>query len=520
MAKAKKKKKRAKPAPVVATTTPRTAMRDDPLVPGRVRSGIPRLDYILKGGFQKGGIYAVMGPPGSGKTLFANQLCFNVVHGDPAARCVYVTLLVESYTKMFHHLAPMTFFDEKMIPERLTFVSGYPHLKEKGFSGLLSLVRKTIRERKATVLVLDGLESAVASAPNVQAYREFIHELQGLTALVGTTTLLLTTMREGIHLENALVDGVVELSDSLVGPRAVRELTVHKFRGSDYLRGKHEVEILDEGLVIHPRTEIQFDRPPEHATEERVRMRFGIERLDEMLGGGIPSGSTTAILGAPGTGKTLLGLSFLVEGARRGQHGVYFGFYEPPPRLIEKAREVGIELHEYVENGTIELLWQPPLEHMLDSLAEQLLEKLREDGSPRRRLFVDGIEGFRAASVYPDRMPRFLSAFTNQLRTMDVSTLIAEELELFRPEIAMPNPELANVVESVVLLRYVELRSQIHRLVSIMKMRESKYDRSIREFRITDGGLEVAASFKSAEAVLSGHARIRSERPPPRKRAK
>src|SRR5206468_9523153 len=126
---------------------------------------------------------------------------------------------------------------------------------------------------------------------------------------------------------------------------------------------------------------------------------------------------------------------------------------------------------------------------------------------PRRRLFIDGIEGFRAASVYADRMPRFLSAFFNQLRSMDVTALVAEELPLFRPEIDMPNPELANVVETVILLRYVELRSQLYRLISIMKMRESRYDTSIRELKIHDDGLEVAASFESAEAILTGYAR-------------
>src|ERR1044072_2884316 len=112
---------------------------------------------------------------------------------------------------------------------------------------------------------------------------------------------------------------------------------------------------------------------------------------------------------------------------------------------------------------------------MLDSLAEQLLEKSKGEEQARRRLFIDGIEGFRAASVYPDRMPRFLSAFTNQLRTFDVTALVTEELGLFQPEIAMPNPELPNVVETVIMLRCVELRSQLYRLVSIMKMRESRY---------------------------------------------
>ncbi|HEX8437253.1 ATPase domain-containing protein [Archangium sp.] len=478
----------------------------------RVQSGIPRLDFILKGGLKPGGTYAVMGPPGSGKTIFANQLCFNHIQKQDG-RCVYMTLLVETHAKMLAHLSSLRFYKQEYIPERLYYVSGYQEVREEGFTGLLELIRRTLRERRATLFIIDGMESAEQFAPNPQAYREFIHSLQTAASLLGCTTLLLSNVRGRTHMENALVDGVIELSDQLIGPRAVRELTVHKFRGSDYLRGRHEVEITDDGIVIHPRTEIQFSKPPEQAREQRLRMGFGLKRLDEMLAGGLPSGSTAALVGAPGTGKTLLGLSFLVEGARQGQRGTYFGFYEPPPRLIEKAEEVGIPLERYVKEGSIKLEWQPPLEHFMDSLAEQLLEKLGldEKTQERRRLFIDGAEGFRAAAVYPDRIPRFLSALTNQLRMQDVTTVITDELELFTPEVNLPTPELANVVETVLVLRYLELRSQMYRLLSIMKMRESAYDTSLREFRITPQGIDVADSFASAEAILSGHGRLRGE---------
>jgi len=472
----------------------------------RLESGVPRLDDILKGGFVQGSIYTVFGPPGSGKTIFANQTCFN--HIKRGGRCVYVTMLVESHAKMINHLSTLKFFDPSKVSDAIYYVSAYGTLKQHGFSEMLDLIRKTVKDRKADLLVIDGLESAEQIAPSSQVYREFIHELQAFSTLLGCTTLLLSTATDS-QIEESLVDGIIELSDTLVGPRAVREVTIKKFRGSDYLRGRHEVEILENGITIHPRTEIQFDRPPEQALEERVRMAFGIPRLDQMLHGGLPSGSTTTLLGAPGTGKTLLGLSFLVEGAKQGQEGIYFGFYEPPPRLCDKAEQVGIPLRHWCEKGLIRLLWQPPLEHTMDSLAEQLLERIRDKPVPRRRLFIDGVEGFRAAAVYHDRIPRFLSALTNQLRTYDVTTLMTEELELFSPSASSKNPELANVAEGVIMLRYVELRSQLYRLISIMKMRETRYDTAIREFRIKDKGIEVADSFESAEAILSGFPRLR-----------
>lgn len=483
--------------------------------PDRIKSGVPRLDDILKGGFLRGGTYIVFGPPGAGKTILGNQTCFNIIEQDDV-HCLYVTLLTESHAKMLRHLRPMSFFKEDVIAQqKLSYVSAFQVLKKEGPKGILDMLRQTLKAHKAGVLVLDGIEAINRLVPGEQEFVEFLYELMALTQVYDCTTLLFTVGNPNApHPENAIVDGVLELSLGLIGPRALRELTVHKFRGSDFLQGKHEVEITHRGIQIHPRTEIQFDKPQGSAQEKRIRMGFGVKSLDDMLQGGPLSGSATALLGSPGTGKTFLGLSFLVEGARQGHCGIYYGFYEPPPRLIEKAESIGLPLKKYVDNGQIELMWQPPLEHYLDSLAEQLLEKIKKENTKeRQRLFIDGIEGFRAANPYPDRMGRFLSAFTNQLRTFDVTTLISEELGLFKPEVDMPNPELGNVVESIILLRLLELRSQLYRLLSVMKMRESQYDTTIREFRITPQGVLVDKSFEAAELLLTGQGRVTSGGP-------
>jgi circadian clock protein KaiC len=476
----------------------------------RVTSGIPRLDFILKGGLFQGGTYTLYGPPGAGKTILANQLCFNHI-ARTGKHCIYMTVLAESHAKMVRHLASLAFFDAAVVGRELKYIAAYQALRSDGLDGVLALVRSTLAHERPSILVIDGLESLEDAAGQRTRVKEFLNQLQAFTALTETTTLLCAVEQplEVRRDENAMVDGVIELSDHLVGPRAVRELTVHKFRGCGYLRGRHEVEITGRGIEIHPRTEIQFDAPPQEATEQRERMAFGVPELDRMMGGGVLSGSSLALLGAPGSGKTTLGLCFLVEGAKRGQRGIYFGFYEPPPRLLERAETMGIPLKRYVDDGTIELIWQPPLEHYMDALAESLLERVRRDQRTRGRLFIDGVQGFAAAAVYQDRMPRFLSAMTNQLRTWDVTTLISEELPLFGDGVDLPNPVLAHVVETVLMLRYVELKSHLHRLISVMKMRESVYDTSIREFTMNNEGIAVSGSFESAEAILSGTPRTR-----------
>lgn len=477
----------------------------------RLETGVPRLDFITKGGLLKGASYAVLGPPGSGKTVLAHQVAF--YHVAKGGRVLYVTLLTESHARMLANLEEMTFFDSKVIPEKLHYISGYRELETEGLKGLLELVRRATRQHQATLLIIDGMDAAKEFARTDLTFKRFLQELQTFVSIIGCTTLLLSPHHEGeIHPETTAVDGIFELSLWLAGPRAVRELVALKFRGSDSLLGKHEMEISERGIVIHPRTEVQFSKPEEQGREDRIRMPFGIPRLDESLRGGLLSGSTSLLLGAPGTGKTLLGLHFLLQGAREGQPGVYFGFYETPPRLMEKAAGVGMgDLKKYVDKGLIEIQWQPPLEHNMDSLAERLLERIHERNVKRLRLFIDSVAGFRSAAVYPDRMPRFFSALSHQLRMLDVTTLYSDETALFSASVETPQPEAAAYVENIILLRYVELRSQLYRLISIMKMRESQYDSGIREFAISDDGIIVADTFQSAEAVLTGQARVRGE---------
>lgn len=476
----------------------------------RLITGVPRLDFITKGGLLKGASYAILGPPGSGKTVLANQIAFN--HVREGGRALYVTLLTESHARMLANLEEMTFFDRSVIPDKLHYLSGYSELEKEGLKGLLDMLRRTAQRHQTTLLILDGMDVAKEFARSELSFKRFLQDLQAFAGILGCTTLLLCPHHAGEHHpENTAVDGVFELSLWLSGPRAVRELVALKFRGSDSLLGRHEVEISAKGIVIHPRTEVQFSNPEARGREDRIHMAFGIPRLDDSLRGGVLSGSTTMLLGAPGTGKTLLGLHFLLQGAREGQPGVYFGFYETPPRLLEKAAGVGMkDLKKYVDKGLIEIQWQPPLEHNMDSLAERLLERLQERNVRRIRLFIDGLSGFRSAAVYPDRMGRFFSALSHQLRMMDATTLYSEETPLLSSGVEAPLAESAAYVENIILLRYVELRSQLYRLLSIMKMRESQYDSGIREFSITDEGIQVAETFQSAENILTGHARVRS----------
>lgn len=474
--------------------------------PQRLVTGIRRFDDIVAGGLLRGRVYLIGGVPGSGKTIFGNQLCFErAVAGEHS---LFVTLLAESHARMLSHLNGMAFFDEAAVGTKIHYLNAFATLEKKSLDAVRDLLRKLITQHDARLLVVDGIHALRSYAPNENAYQRFIRELQAIATLLDCTTVLLTPTFSEQDPSAAMVDGVVELSHHQFGPRAVRELTVHKFRGSPCLLGRHEVEINDGGIIVHPRTEVAFAKPPERATEDRKRVPFGIPSLDKMLHGGVLTSSTTMLLGAPGTGKTILGLKFLAEGARRGEPGVYFGFYETPPRLLEKARSLGIDLEGAQQSGSLEIQWQPPLEQNLDSLAERLLERIRERNVGRLRLFIDGVAGFRDAAAYPDRLRRFFAALTHQLRELDVTTMVSEETALFHANIDLPNEDFASVVENIVFLRHLEHGSELRRLIAILKSRESEYDSHIREFYISRKGISVASTFDSATHLLEGTAEV------------
>lgn len=299
-----------------------------------------------------------------------------------------------------------------------------------------------------------------------------------------------------------------------VGQRTVRELEVVKFRGTPYLPGGHAFDITAAGLQVYPRTEAVLraaagSRAPPPARRERKA--FDIAGLDDMLHGGVFAGSATALLGPPGSGKTVLGLHFLAAGARQGERGLYFGLNETPAVLRDVGDQVGLTLTRWVAAGQIAILWHPAPESDPDALAQQLLERVR--AQPIQRLFLDGLDVFSGFNLAAERRGPFVTALTSELQALGVTTLLSVELDtLFGPTVQLPLAGVAAVAENILFLRYVELRSQLYRLISVLKARRSGHDPALREFTIDGQGITIARTFASAEAILTGLARPLPER--------
>lgn len=476
----------------------------------RFPSGIAGLDRILGGGFFTGGHYLVVGPPGAGKTILGNQLCFH--HISTGGRAIYLSLLAETSSRLLAMLEPFAFYTPNPIGDALFYFSGSAVLEREGLEGLLTLIRGETRSHHATLLVMDG----TAVVDLVSSRHDWMHFLHGLYAHAESsrcTTVLLMQTPAGTEVlpEQAIVEGLVELTMPTYGTRAPRELQVRKFRGSAFLEGRHAYAITGDGIIVHPRLEEVLAStpvmlPPMAAPPEQVsKLSVGIPRLDEMMWGGLPTGSIMLVLGASGTGKTLLGSHFLLAGSERGEPALYFGFHETPSRLERKLAPFGLDITPARAQGRLEVLWQSPGEPILDVPAERLLEAVRREGV--RRLFIDGLGGFLGAVTSAERLDFFLAALFNELRALEVTTICSvAQPALFSPTIELPAPlgGIAELTDNLLFLRYVELESYLYRLLSILKMRESGYDPAIREFRITNQGIDVAPTFASAQSILTG----------------
>src|SRR6266849_4698690 len=215
----------------------------------RAPTGIAGLDTVLRGGFLKARIYIVEGPPGVGKTILGNQVCFN--HVVMGGKALYMTLLAETHALMMEHLEGMSFFDLAQIPERLSYLNAFSELQKDGLRGLGELIRSELQAGGVSLLVMDGFVAAQDLAPSEGDFKRFIHDLQIQASVAYCTILLLSSGRSRNTTEQTMVDGIIELRDELYGWRAENDLLVRKFRGSGFLRGRHAYKITDDGIIVH-----------------------------------------------------------------------------------------------------------------------------------------------------------------------------------------------------------------------------------------------------------------------------
>lgn len=455
----------------------------------RIRTGIAGLDEITGGGLLKAGVYILQGAPGAGKTILANQICFN--HIADGGRIVYVTLLAESHARLLQHLEMLSFYREEAIPESIYYVSAFEALQSGGLPGVVTLLRGEMRAQKASILVLDGLVMAATVAGSDEALKLFVNQIQAHSALTGCTTLLLTSddADKPVSAEQTMVDGIMLLRDQPYGPRRERNLEILKFRGSSTLRGTHAFRIGSDGITLYPRLESARRQSPADAIKRRG-LSTGIGGLDQMIDvRGLLEASVTVLAGYGSSGKTTFALHFIGQ-ASAEEPALFFSFYESPEFLVDIGETFGIGLARLQSAGTLEFIWQAYGENGLDELGYRLLNAVRARGA--KRVVIDGLGGLIAAPAYSERGPAYLGVLANELRRLGATTIFTIEASepMGRP-LQMSVAGLSALADNMITLRIDDQGEQVRRFLMIDKTRNSGYDLRVRELLLTPQGMRV-----------------------------
>ena len=467
----------------------------------RLSTGIPNLDAVLGGGLPVGSLVVIAGAPGTGKTILAQQVCF--ANGTPEHKAVYYSTISEPPEKFIMHVQGFSFFESAALVSRVEFIN-LGDMLQASPDGLNSMVDEIIRkcvDEQPSIMVVDSAKALRDYSKDHRSLRAAVYRLASRIAYTDTTLIFVgeyTAEEIGSAAEFSLADGIMELAYESHEPMDRRWLRVRKMRSSNHLPGHHPLQITNQGIRLFVRAE-SVGADTQAGSETEGRISTGVKGLDEMTHGGLPAGGSTLVLGPSGCGKTALALRFVVEGLEHGERCLYVTFQENARQLTAKAASFGWDLSPYMTNGQLRIFNVDEGSLDLDYIAAVVRTELA-NGS-LSRMVIDSLAEMVVAARESERFPAYARSLLGSLRAAGVSVLTTSETSSLGPTTDVVGG-LSFLYHNVILLRYIELHSEVGRAVAIYKMRDSNHDKGLWAFTITEHGFEVGNKVEGVTGLL------------------
>jgi circadian clock protein KaiC len=478
----------------------------------KAQTGIQGLDEITGGGLPKGRPTLVCGGPGCGKTLLAMEF---LVRGATQFNEPGVFMAFEETARDLTQNVATLGFDLNDLVARKMIALDYVYVErseievsgEYDLEGLFIRLGSAIDAIGAKRVVLDTIETLFAGLPNHAILRAELRRLfrwlkdKGVTAIITAERGDGTLARRGV--DEYVSDCVIVLDHRVSEQTSSRRLRVVKYRGSTHGTNEYPFLIDADGITMLPVTSLGLEHK---TTNERVSS--GVARLDAMLGGkGYYRGSSVLISGTAGTGKSSLSAHFADAACRRGERVLYFSFEESSDQIMRNMRSIGIDLQPWVKKGLLHIQAQRPSSAGLE--AHLAIKHKAISIFKPQVVILDPLNSYVIGDNEIE-VKSMLMRLVDFLKTRQITGLFTNLAQSGSP-VEQTEVAISSVIDTWMLLRDVDSGSERNRCLSILKSRGMAHSNQIREFLLTDQGVELRDVYVGPEGVLTGSARLTKE---------
>lgn len=475
-------------------------------------TSIQGLDEITGGGLPKGRPTLVCGSAGCGKTLFAMQF---LVRGATQYNEPGVFMSFEETEKELTANVASLGFDLDNLVERKKIWLEHIHIErgeieqsgEYDLEGLFIRIHNAIENIGAKRVVLDTIESLFSGLPNPLILRVELRRLLRWLKRKGITTIITAERGEGKltgqGLEEYVSDCVILLDHRVNDQSSIRRLRIIKYRGSTHGTNEYPFLIDEDGFSVMPVTSLGLNY-----ISSQERISTGIPRLDTMLSGkGYFRGSTVLVSGTAGTGKTSIAAQFAESACKREERVLFFTFEESPSQLMRNMRSIGIDLEPWVKKGLLHFHATRPTLYGLEThltTSIKLINKFEPNS-----VILDPINGF----VIGENQTEVKTMLLRLVDFLKMKRVTAFFTSLTSTNDNMENPDfyISSLIDTWLLLRDIEIGGERNRGLYVLKSRGMAHSNQIREFKLTNHGIELLDVYVGADGVLTGSARLSQE---------
>lgn len=470
------------------------------------------LDEITEGGLPKGRPTLVCGGAGCGKTLFAMEF---IVHGatiydEPG---VFISF-EETEKELTANVASLGFDLDGLVASKMIWLEhiqiendGIEMSGEYDLNGLFIHIHQAIESINAKRVVLDTIESLFTTLPNPTVIRRELRRLfswlkkKGVTAIVTGEKGNGTITHQG--LEEYVSDCVIVLDHRVQEQSSIRRLRIVKYRGSTHGTNEYPFLIDEDGFSVLPVTSLGLNH-----ISSTERISTGIPRLDTMLSGkGFFRGSTILVSGSAGTGKTSLAAQFVEAACKRGEKVLYFAYEESPSQFMRNMGSIGIYLQKWVDRRILNFHATRPTFQGLEqhlSTAIKLINTLNP-----QIVVLDPIDAFMIGNNKTE-VRIMLLRLVDFLKTRNITALFLN-LTNSSDSQELTDMSISSLIDTWLLLRDIEISGERNRGLYVLKSRGMAHSNQIREFILTNNGIELLDVYVGPEGVLTGSARLSRE---------